>query len=170
MSSKVKRGHAFSSVSLFMYWLEALLLWPLRSIISVYKVKSAFSPYKNEGEEESDHENKYVASFLLFVKEIIVWIKRMKLIIVDCTGSIQSFLKHLKMSLNEIGLRVKKICHNAMAFGGTRIICHHPITKSESDYPQRVTYLIWSQVSRLRMRGKTWLNQWLNLGLHIGII
>ena len=62
---KVKRGPAFSSVSLFMYWLAALLLWPLRSIVSVYKVKSAFSPYKNEGEEESDQENKYAASFLV---------------------------------------------------------------------------------------------------------
>ena len=65
MSSKVKRGPAFSSVSLFIYWSNPLLLGPLWSITSVYKVKSAFSPYRNEGEEACDHDNKYAASFLL---------------------------------------------------------------------------------------------------------
>ena len=37
----------------------------MRLIISVYKVKVAFSPYTNEGEDESDDKNKYAASFLL---------------------------------------------------------------------------------------------------------
>ena len=36
------------------------------------KVKSAFSPYKNEGEEESDHETKYAASFLLKLSRSVI--------------------------------------------------------------------------------------------------